>query len=287
MRRRFHSAGTLLAFVLSLSTPPVAHAEIDGDSDEKSPVVTRILSAADARETENRQRTHAEVGKLLEQAELAQLSGDSPLALQQRATAAKLAGLGTVGTLGTPLPGMPESAGVNAITHVPQETTYWCGPATVVILVKAKGKTISQRQAATDLGTTTNGTGWAPGSTAPMSRTLRKHTGYSYMAYAVNDRGDTTQRRYRGALVSTVGNGMGLAANTVRYRGTSVNLVGHPDRTIYHWIAIRGYRQHGATTNYVDPAAGSKLGWSGVPNYSAYPTVDLVRLMVERGYVSR
>lgn len=282
------------ALVLGIALPVVvasqglALGEADMTGQELSPVLSRTLSPEDAKETAMRQAYFRNIGVLMTQAAAANKVGDM-------VTESKLSSLAYGYYLRAsshervkylPLPFMPQSLHINAITHEGQQRTYWCGPATVSMLVKAKGKTVSQKQAAAKLGTTTNGTGWQPGSRGPMVKVLTRYTAHKYMAYAVNDYSRNSQLAYKGALVTTIGNRVGLAVNTVRYVGSSVNLVGHPNRTIYHWLAVRGYQKGGNITNYVDPAAGSVLGWTGVPKYSAYSSASLVRLMAERGYVA-
>lgn len=65
---------------------------------------------------------------------------------------------------------------VTRITHSAQTTSYWCGPATGVMLVKGWSSP-TQSSMADAMGTTTAGTGWATGPNAPIPSGINAYNG--------------------------------------------------------------------------------------------------------------
>ncbi len=59
------------------------------------------------------------------------------------------------------------------------------------------------------------------------------------------------------------------------------HLPGHPNREIFHWVNIRGYKENGAYSQVQDPAT---TVWSGVPAQSPVYSNTLVTMMGGRGY---
>lgn len=184
---------------------------------------------------------------------------------------------------------LPVHKSIKAIRQTPQARTYWCGPATLTTLVQADGRAISQQTAARYLKTTRNGTNWySGGGNYPMERTLERYSGgFDYtpqnLAYTPSAR---DMQLFKTRLMTDIAvHNQGIAGNAVEVRN-GPHLNGHPNRTIYHWIAVRGYDDNGETTRYADPVAGSSISWSApVPRYAEIDTDTIVTIFGARGYI--
>lgn len=184
---------------------------------------------------------------------------------------------------------LPVHRSIKAVKQKAQTRSYWCGPATLQMLAMASGSTISQSTAASRLKTTSNGTNWYAGSgNYPMERALERYSGgFDYtpqnLAYTPSKKDVQTFRDRLRADVAV--QQRGIAGNAVEVRN-GPHLNGHPNRTIYHWIAVRGYDDDGATTRYADSVAGSNISWAApVPRYNEIDTAKIVMIFGARGYV--
>lgn len=179
---------------------------------------------------------------------------------------------------------------VDKMRWVQQINNYYCGPATLVTMLKAVDVSRTQSQAASMLGTTTAGTDWYNGTTYPMASAMNSvvPSGVTYYAQALNTSPTSAQKTtFRTRLVADVNDQFGIAGNAWEVVG-GPRLVGHPtNREIFHWIPIRGYSSSGGSTHYVDPAAGAaSISWgAGVPKNSAIPTNTMATILGGRGYV--
>ena len=183
---------------------------------------------------------------------------------------------------------LPSHRSVKAIRQHAQERTYWCGPATLVSLVQASKVQMSQTTAAGQLRTTSNGTNWYAGSgNYPMERALDRYSGsFNYSPVNLSYTPSRTDKdKFKQRLIANVAtHGQGIAGNAWEVpNGPHLN--GHPNRTIYHWIPVRGYDDAGMTTRYADSVAGSSIGWGGVPAYNEIPTDKIVTIFGGRGYI--
>lgn len=184
---------------------------------------------------------------------------------------------------------LPTHRSVKAITQKAQVRTYWCGPATLETLVQASDVDISQKTAAKRLKTTRNGTNWySGGGTYPMEKALERYSvGFDYapanLPYTPTA---ADQQTFKARLMTDVAvHQQGIAGNAVEVRN-GPHLNGHPNRTIYHWVAVRGYDDDGETTRYADPVAGSSISWGGsVERYNEIDTDKIVTIFGARGYV--
>jgi hypothetical protein len=222
---------------------------------------------------------------------------------QRRATAAKDAGvaaafghLGTSRRLASAADGdedepvdLPSHRSIKSIKQKAQSRTYWCGPATLETLVQASGVDISQKTAAKRLRTTRNGTNWYNGSGSyPMEKALERYSkDFDYtpanLPYTPSKK---DQETFKERLVTDVAvHGQGIAGNAVEVTN-GPHLNGHPNRTIYHWVAVRGYDDDGETTRYADPVAGSSISWAApVDRYNEIDTDKIVTIFGARGYI--
>lgn len=183
----------------------------------------------------------------------------------------------------------PSHRSVTAIRQQAQQRSYWCGPATLASLVQANRVGLSQTTAAKRLSTTSNGTDWYKGSgNYPMERALDRYSkGFNYVPVTLPytpSATDTTKFKQR--LMSNVATHQrGIAGNAVEVTN-GPHLNGHPNRTIYHWVPVRGYDDKGATTRYADSVAGSAISWAGpVPRYNEINTDKIVTIFGARGYI--
>lgn len=177
---------------------------------------------------------------------------------------------------------------VTRITHSAQINGYYCGPATGVMLVKGHA-TVTQTTMASKMGTTTAGTGWATGTTAPVPKGLNAyHPGRDFTGIAVASGGGTSTAKntHRARLVQNIDSGRGLAGNV--YIGTSgARPTGYPTgRQIFHWFAVRGYTQYAAYTGWADSAhQGVGISWNNTPKYNSHLSDGLMGMYGQRGYV--
>lgn len=183
----------------------------------------------------------------------------------------------------------PSHRSVKAIRQQAQQRSYWCGPATLASLVQANKVGISQTTAATRLSTSSNGTDWYRGSgNYPMERALDRYSGgFNYtpvnLPYTPS-KADTAMFKQR-LMANVATYQQGIAGNAVEVTN-GPHLNGHPNRTIYHWVPVRGYDDKGATTRYADSVAGSAISWAGpVPRYNEISTDKVVAIFGARGYI--
>ena len=184
---------------------------------------------------------------------------------------------------------LPSHKSIKSITQKAQSRSYWCGPATLATLVQADGVKISQTRAAKRLNTTSNGTNWYNGSgNYPMEKALEHYTDdFEYtpqnLPYSPSK---SDKETYKKRLVTDVAvNKQGIAGNAVEVTN-GPHLNGHPNRTIYHWVAVRGYDDEGETTRYADPVSGSGISWPGpVDRYNEIDSDKIVTIFGARGYI--
>ncbi|MFI8291078.1 hypothetical protein ACIGBL_18295 [Streptomyces sp. NPDC085614] len=220
---------------------------------------------------------------------------------QRRLDAAKQAraagaSAGTRGA-GTALAGYKLSGGL----HQSQKTSYWCGPATLVITQSAHDGVAgrSQQDAATLLKTNTSGTAWygvninVPGPTGyPMADALNHRLpGAGYVPRALPYTPTATDKaNFKQHITHNTDNDYAIAGNAWEVPG-GPHLVGHPNIEIFHWVSIDGYNTDtaAAQVDYLDPVGGvstSVISWAGSVPKSAHISSDtLTTIMGGRGYV--
>jgi hypothetical protein len=187
----------------------------------------------------------------------------------------------------------PSSASLVA-NQTPQQTSYWCGPASVHEALDALGVSLSQSAAATALHTTTAGTAWSGGGTSPsgypVPDVMNRYQSRNY--YVPQPVGTATS-----SAISTYENDLEMDISAIRApmignawetQYSTYHLSGHPgDRTIMHWFEIRGYYGSGGTTLYEDSVHNATtVSWyASVPAYSNLPSSQIVTIVSGRGYV--
>lgn len=162
--------------------------------------------------------------------------------------------------------------------HQGRQRSYWCGPATLAMAMVHRGITVSQTTAASQLGTTTNGT-----DAGAMARVLRSYTNNYYVQVTLPYSPSTADKEtYVSRLKSNIMNASGysVVGNTWEVAG-GPHLPGHPNTQIFHYVDIRGYNHNGYTSGIADPAT---TVWAGVPAYSDVNSYTLTTIMGGRGY---
>lgn len=185
--------------------------------------------------------------------------------------------------------------------HQSQQTSYWCGPAALVITQSAHDGVAgrSQQDAATLLKTTTSGTAWygininVPNPTGyPMADALNyRLPGAGYVPKALPYTPTATDKTaFKQHIVHNTDNDYAIAGNAWEVPG-GPHLVGHPNIEIFHWVSIDGYNTDTAAgeVDYLDPVGGvstSVISWAGPVPKSAHISSDtLTTIMGGRGYV--
>ncbi|MFD7977683.1 hypothetical protein [Streptomyces sp. NPDC059071] len=202
----------------------------------------------------------------------------------------------TFGTTGV-LAGYKLSGGI----HQSQQTSYWCGPATLVITQSAHDEVggRSQQDAATLLKTNTSGTAWygininvSNPTGYPMADALNyRLPGAGYVPKALPYTPTATDKaNFRQHITHNTDNDYAIAGNAWEVPG-GPHLVGHPNIEIFHWVSIDGYNTDTAAgqVNYLDPVGGvstSVISWAGPVPKSAHISSDTITtIMGGRGYV--
>ncbi|GGT24032.1 hypothetical protein [Streptomyces purpureus] len=185
--------------------------------------------------------------------------------------------------------------------HQSQQTSYWCGPATLVITQSARDGVAgrSQRDAATLLKTNTSGTAWygininVPSPTGyPMADALNKRLpGAGYVPRALPYTPTATDKaNFKQHIIYNTDKDYAIAGNAWEVPG-GPHLVGHPNIEIFHWVSIDGYNTDTAAgqVNYLDPVGGvstSVISWAGsVPKSARISSDTITTIMGGRGYV--
>jgi hypothetical protein len=173
----------------------------------------------------------------------------------------------------------------------PQKTSYWCGPASVNEALGQMGHWFTQAQLASELGTTTSGTGWLNGSSGPVPRVMNSHQSRNnYVGTPVPGSPSSSDLEYyKLGLMTDIGIlHAPLIGDAYEVTG-GPHLQGHPNSNIFHWFDIYGYSNGGTYTMYEDSVHGvfpSIISWA--PNVPAYTTVSsstIVQIVGGRGYV--
>ncbi|MCX4509747.1 C39 family peptidase [Streptomyces sp. NBC_01619] len=185
--------------------------------------------------------------------------------------------------------------------HQSQRTSYWCGPAALVITQSAHDEVggRSQQSAADLLETDSSGTAWygvgidVPDPTGypvvdalnyrlPGANYVPRSLPYSPTSDDVAD--------FREHIMHDTDYDYAIAGNAWEVPG-GPHLVGHPNIEIFHWVAIDGYNSDtdAGQVRYLDPVGGvstSVISWAGgVPKSARISSHTITTIMGGRGYV--
>ena len=129
---------------------------------------------------------------------------------------------------------------------IPQETYYWCGPATMQVLLRIRGISVTEKYMADQLGTTVNGTD----TILYLARELNERVGDLYRIVQVADPPSRAAKdAFFAAVKHSVDAGFGVGANIIAppsnpprpTRGEPLR--GYGSSTIYHYLSIVGYNE--------------------------------------------
>lgn len=133
---------------------------------------------------------------------------------------------------------------------VPQETGYWCGPASTQVILNSRGINVAERDLAREMGTHTGGTNYIGLIERVLDRLLpdAKYTS----VYVENDPMTSSQKdRLWEHVVGSINAGFGVSMNWVappRNYPRGVNGSVSPaygGGTVYHYVACMGYDDSG------------------------------------------
>ncbi|GIG62987.1 hypothetical protein Lfu02_73590 [Longispora fulva] len=172
--------------------------------------------------------------------------------------------------------------GYHLLTESQQRQWYnnYCGPASLVETLAEHGIYKDQGWAAGVLHTgAPGGSGTNGGEMGPA---LNAYSGgFKYDEVQVSSPYSNYVASYQSRLQSDINAGYGLVAVAYEVAG-GPHLVGHPSNSnVFHFIAIDGYLDYGATTHYAD--SFTDYGWS-VPKYSTISSDTMVRIISGRPY---
>ncbi|MDX2290733.1 MULTISPECIES: C39 family peptidase, partial [Streptomyces] len=162
---------------------------------------------------------------------------------KDRSIAGAKAGLGALA--------YPASSYLTA-NHVAQSYSNYCGPATARMTILHQGRDVSQATLASRFGITPGdgGTSWDS-----MLSALRyyAHPNYAgaFLAYSPTA---ADQATYKSRLMADIAGTYDSIAGNVWEVVNGPHLPGHPNREIFHWVNIRGYKESGAYSQVQDPA---------------------------------
>lgn len=182
---------------------------------------------------------------------------------------------------------LPSSFRIGNLFQVPQEKTYYCGPAAAKSILDCIGINKSQTTLASSTYLKTEQYGNTPWylsngnhySQFPMYNTLMDcqwevgDSAYGYVMSPLGNAGSNPLtvdqcKSYVMGTTSAFDRGYGVAACGQSKNASGYKLPGYPSSTIGHWLVSDGYADNGNLIWIVDPAKSSVISWSG--NISAY-----------------
>lgn len=184
----------------------------------------------------------------------------------------------------------PYAAGEGMIWNLyqqPQETEFYCGPATVASILRAKNLNYSQGTLAGYLGTTTGGTAWYNGGNSyPVRDVLNNLENTSYYGVYAASTNSTSELSYR--VKYSIDRNYGVAANIYEVYNGTYALPGHSGRTVEHWIPIDGYYNNGSSIHYAEPIYNAtSISWykNVTAAYFTVPDYVMSYVVWEKGLV--
>lgn len=168
---------------------------------------------------------------------------------------------------------------------VPQETFYWCAPASCQVVLNARGINITEQQLATELGTHTGGTDHI-GLVTPV---LNRHLGPGYVTRIMpNDPPTVTERQLLwDDIRASINAGFGLVVNIVAPPSNyPIGVKGsaspaYSGGVVYHYCSILGYDNN-------HPGGAVWVADSGFRPYGYWCSLEqMAGLIVPKGYAAK
>jgi len=150
-------------------------------------------------------------------------------------------------------------------TIVPQETGYWCGPASTQVVLNSLGIRVNEPDMARELRTHTGGTDWI----GQFPAVLNKYANAGYFVVEMpNDppRPEQKERLWRD-IVASINGGRGVIANIVappsNYpRGVKGSVSPrYGGGTVYHYFSVMGYDDTGARAVWIADSGFQPQGY--------------------------
>lgn len=209
--------------------------------------------------------------------------------LQPKASANLVSLLGRLDRTPVALATTYEYLWINWLNQQGQQTSYWCGPATVSEMATTEANNgrlsnpVSQATAASYMGTTTDGT-----TVNAMVSGLGQYVGtpvvgwnwYSFV-WVTTSPTATEKANYLERLDFDLQHGFPVAGDAWE-AAYGPHLLNHPTNlTIFHWFQIGGYNSYGANTYYIDSAT---TVWPAVQATNWLSTDTIMAVLGGRGY---
>lgn len=166
---------------------------------------------------------------------------------------------------------------------VPQETGYWCGPASTQVVLNSLGIHVNEPDMARELRTHTGGTDWI----GQFPAVLNKYTNAGYFHVEMPHDPPSTEQKERlwRDIVASINGGRGVIANIVappsNYpRGVNGSVSPrYGGGTVYHYFSVMGYDDAGARSVWVADSGFQPQGY--------WMSFDqLASLIPPKGYVA-
>lgn len=162
----------------------------------------------------------------------------------------------------------------------PQDTYYWCGPASCQVVLNSRGIVVSESQLARELGTTTAGTNWI----GQITSVLNKRLGGGWVTRELPSDPPTQAQRTKlwDDIVRSINAGYGVVCNIVapstNYpRGVNGSVSpAYSGGDVYHYFTVMGYN---------DAARAVWVADSGFRPFGYWCSFDqLATLIPPKGY---
>ncbi len=164
---------------------------------------------------------------------------------------------------------------LGAVYQIPQQKTYYCGPASAETVLKYLGKDTPQSVLASSQYLQTDQNGGTNYGSNLMATTINilGQTGNFYA-----QKNDSNIATYETDMTTDILTSwpIVIAAHESAAYNLNISEIGW-----YHWFVVRGYTNYGANSSYVDPASGI---WN-VPAYGTVTSSTIVGTMQGFGYV--
>lgn len=162
---------------------------------------------------------------------------------------------------------------------IPQETYYWCGPATMQVLMSCRGVAVSEADMARALGTTVNGTDYI----GYLTRELNKRVGDVYRTVDIAKETAPVIEQFRKDLKKSIDAGFGIGANIMvppgNYpRPTRGERAAYSGGWVYHYFSVVGYNLGSDEAAVADSGFPDFFYWMKIP--------QLVSMIAGKGYTA-
>lgn len=168
-----------------------------------------------------------------------------------------------------PVAARVEGWNVVSVVHEPQAKSYYCGPATAVMIIRQRGVTsrsgrnLSQAELAKPDMLNTDAHQATRWTSNVMASTLNWWTGRLLNPWPYTASGAPSAAELKMIAVYDIDIGYSFANETYEVGG-SLRFNHHPsNRNIAHWTVTAGYNSSGDNLWVYDPAKSSAVSWSG------------------------